>query len=97
MIAADLDGDGDLDLVSVNRASNKVVWYENLLVEDGAETAETTPAPLVIATRSPESSAPAASIATPSPIMSPINLTQPPASSIDGTAREAKPVKGKGG
>jgi len=27
--AADVDGDGDLDLVSPNRSDNEVVWYEN--------------------------------------------------------------------
>ncbi|MEL6835621.1 MAG: T9SS type A sorting domain-containing protein [Bacteroidota bacterium] len=27
---ADLDGDGDLDLISASRADNKIAWYENL-------------------------------------------------------------------
>lgn len=49
VIAADLDGDGDLDLVSTNRESARVVWYENLLVQ-------ATPAPLLIATPSLASS-----------------------------------------
>lgn len=88
--AADLDGDGDLDLVSVNRANDRVVWYENLLVEDDAGTAETTPAPLVPTTLSPGSSLSDASILTPSPMMLPTSPTQSPASSVDGIAREAK-------
>ncbi|CAN0164047.1 unnamed protein product, partial [Scytosiphon promiscuus] len=46
VIAADLDGDGDLDLVSSNY-DNRVVWYENLLVE-------ATPAPLQVTTPSPD-------------------------------------------
>ena len=28
-IAADVDGDGDLDLISSTRKEDKVVWYEN--------------------------------------------------------------------
>ena len=27
--AADLDGDGDLDLMSASRNDNKIAWYEN--------------------------------------------------------------------
>ncbi|MEL6973525.1 MAG: FG-GAP-like repeat-containing protein, partial [Bacteroidota bacterium] len=27
---ADLDGDGDLDLISASRADNKIAWYDNL-------------------------------------------------------------------
>ena len=31
VLAADLDGDGDLDVLSFSRADQKVAWYENLL------------------------------------------------------------------
>ena len=34
-IAADLDGDGDMDVVSASYEDNKIAWYEN---EDGAGT-----------------------------------------------------------
>ena len=35
VFTADLDGDGDLDLISASRTDDKIAWYENL---DGAGT-----------------------------------------------------------
>lgn len=63
VIAADLDGDGDHDLVSINRESSRVVWYENLLVQ-------VTPSPFLVATASP-SQTPASSIDSTARLMKP--------------------------
>lgn len=53
VIAVDLDGDGDLDLISASHTQDRLVWYENLLVEDGVvatlsplSTTEPTPNPV---------------------------------------------------
>ncbi len=83
VIAADLDGDGDIDLVSTNRERATVAWYENLLVQ-------ATPAPLLVSTPSPESSAAEISTPTPSPTMLPASSTLTSASSTDRTKRETE-------
>lgn len=58
MIAVDLDGDGDLDLLSASRTQDRVVWYENLLIEaDEEETTEVTPSPLPVTAPTPSPSA----------------------------------------
>lgn len=91
VIAADLDGDGDVDLVATNRESARVVWYENLLVQ-------ATPAPLLDTTPSPDSNAAESATPSSSPMTSPANPTETPASSIDRTASKTKPtlIKGEG-
>ncbi len=33
--AADMDGDGDMDVLSASRSDNGVVWYENEAVPGG--------------------------------------------------------------
>lgn len=33
MLAADLDGDGDMDLLSVSRDQGRILWHENLLID----------------------------------------------------------------
>lgn len=88
VIAADLDGDGDLDLVSANRPNDRVVWYENLLVDTEETTEETTPAPLVVATPSPDLTASENPTPAPSPAERSITPTPPPAFPIDGETRE---------
>lgn len=47
MIAVDLDGDGDMDLLSISITDDRVLWYENLLFES-----TTTPA-IAASTTSP--------------------------------------------
>lgn len=81
VIAADLDGDGDCDLVTSNINNARVVWYENLLVE-------ATPAPLQVTTPSPDPTATDTLTPAPSSMISPTKPTQTPASSIDRTARK---------
>lgn len=39
VIASDLDGDGDPDLIAISRNDDKVVWYENRLNETSADFA----------------------------------------------------------
>ena len=34
MFAADVDGDGDLDVLSASYDDDKIAWYENLPGED---------------------------------------------------------------
>lgn len=54
MIAVDLDGDGDLDLLSASRIQDRVVWYENLMIEDDvADSTVLTPSPLSITDPTP--------------------------------------------
>lgn len=35
MHADDLDGDGDLDVISADNVQSTIIWYENLLVKPG--------------------------------------------------------------
>ena len=37
VVSADLDGDGDLDVLSASRADNKIAWYENRLNEASSD------------------------------------------------------------
>lgn len=48
MIAVDLDGDGDMDLLSINRDDGRVQWYENFLIDSSAAPAvDSSAAPAV--------------------------------------------------
>ena len=40
VFAADLDGDGDVDVLSASSGDDKVAWYENLTIENTAPVAE---------------------------------------------------------
>jgi len=83
VIATDVDGDDDLDLVSSNWDSARVVWYENFL-------SEATPAPLQVTTPSPVPTPAETLTPAPSSMIPAANSTQTPAaSSIDRTARKA--------
>lgn len=41
--AADLDNDGDLDVMSASSGDDKIAWYENLLGSVGVEDTQTKP------------------------------------------------------
>lgn len=50
VIVADIDGDGDFDLVAASRDEGRVVWYENLSITTTNTTSDAddpaqTPAP----------------------------------------------------
>lgn len=60
MIAADLDGDGDMDLLSASMGQGRVIWYENLLLtgEVTAVDDDATSTPSVEPTLAPTTPAP---------------------------------------
>jgi len=45
--AADVDGDGDIDLMSASAIDNKIAWYENLGGQFALATTDTAPASLL--------------------------------------------------
>lgn len=79
LIAADIDGDGDLDLVSAALSASEIDWYENGAINTTAATSDDeavgsapggTPSPAAAATSSTAVDAPAtssSSASSPSP------------------------------
>ena len=89
VLAADLDRDGDMDLISVSRDLGRIMWHENLLID--ATTAPSaapiiTGSPLVPVTDSP------AATSTSSPV-SP--GTTSPEASDDASSLEPSAAGGK--
>ena len=41
--AVDVDGDGDMDVLSASSDDNKIAWYENLLITTGVEDENIVP------------------------------------------------------